>query len=578
MEHTLLSNEIDQKLIVFESNPDFADNSRGFWEFIINNTDYRTFWIVNDEKVLKQMTNKGIACGLKGSSISNEMVERAQILFSSTFEFSYKKRIEQIHIAAWHGFPLKVIGFFDNAIGDESTFDNLRVITAQTDVIPVTSRFGQVITSGMFATDPRKAFVTGFPRNDLIFHNDGKSILESIIGEKYGESKLLLYMPTMRKGLKKEGAQFDDNIFNYPDYELNKLNKKLSDLNLLLFIKTHFEDDGKINKPVYSKLDRIVFLDNTLFTDNLITIYHILNAFDLLITDYSSIFVDYLLLNRPIIFSCPDMQDYASDRGFIADDPQYLMPGSIVKNQKELLDLLEHIFREGEDDSSTCRAQLKTIYHRYSDGNSSNRLFNEVTKLMSENNLPDISKREIYNLFNDKNFRLSQYGRKECIAELYYGDVRGFLETQKFQEKYFIYPYELTHEKMTFKCNSDTIHVRFDPNITGGVLLKNFKSWVNDKQFDAYLLINGTQHDNCLLFYDEDPQIIFKLDNINTKKDVCITVEFDCCSLSFLPDDVIKELGTNFNDIKMKEKLLNEELENIKDSKIWKLTHLAIKK
>ena len=50
------------------------------------------------------------------------------------------------------------------------------------------------------------------------------------------------------------------------------------------------------------------------------------------------------------------MQDYASDRGFIVDDPQYLMPGSIVKNQEELLDLLEYIFREGKDDFSTTRA------------------------------------------------------------------------------------------------------------------------------------------------------------------------------------------------------------------------------
>lgn len=578
MEYTLSPNDIDEKLIVFESNPDFSDNSRGFWEFVINNTDYKTFWVINDEKVLKQMTNKGIACGLKGTTVSNEMVEKAKILFSSTFEFAYRKRIGQIHIAAWHGFPLKVIGFFDNAIGDESTFDNLRVITSQTDVIPVTSSFGQVITSGMFATDPRKALVTGFPRNDLVFYHDGKSILENITGENYGQSKLLLYMPTMRKGLKNEGKQFDDNIFNYHDYELDKLNEKLSDLNIFLFIKTHFEDDGKINKPVYSKLDRIVFLDNTLFTANLITIYHILNAFDLLITDYSSIFVDYLLLNRPIIFSCPDMQDYASDRGFIVDDPQYLMPGSIVKNQEELLDLLEYIFREGKDDFSTTRAMLKTIYHRYSDGNSSNRLFNEVTKLMKENSLLDISKREIYNLFNDKNFRLSQYGRKECIAELYYGDARGFLETQKFQEKYFIYPYELIHKKMTFKCNSETIHVRFDPNITGGVLLKNFKSWINDQQSNEYLLLNGTRYDDYMLFYDKDPQIVLKLDNIEVKKDVCIIVEFDCCSLSFLPDEVIKELGTKLNDMKLRESLLDEELESIKNSKIWKLAHIAIKK
>ena len=90
--------------------------------------------------------------------------------------------------------------------------------------------------------------------------------------------------------------------------------------------------------------------------------------------------------------------------------------------------------------------------------------------------------------------------------------------------------------------------------------------------------MNGTRYDDYMLFYDKDPQIVLKLDNIEVKKDVCIIVEFDCCSLSFLPDEVIKELGTKLNDMKLRESLLDEELESIKNSKIWKLAHIAIKK
>lgn len=71
--------------------------------------------------------------------------------------------------------------------------------------------------------------------------------------------------------------------------------------------------------------------------EHLCTIYHIMDAFDGLITDYSSIYVNYLLLNKPIIFSCPDIEKYKEDRGFIVDDPTLLMPGAIVKTQAQLL-------------------------------------------------------------------------------------------------------------------------------------------------------------------------------------------------------------------------------------------------
>ena len=43
--------EYDKKLMVFESCPDFSDNSRGFWEYVVKNTDYKTYWVIRDEEV-----------------------------------------------------------------------------------------------------------------------------------------------------------------------------------------------------------------------------------------------------------------------------------------------------------------------------------------------------------------------------------------------------------------------------------------------------------------------------------------------------------------------------------------------
>ena len=53
--------EYDKKLMVFESCPDFSDNSRGFWEYVVKNTDYKTYWVIRDEEVYEELKKQGKA-------------------------------------------------------------------------------------------------------------------------------------------------------------------------------------------------------------------------------------------------------------------------------------------------------------------------------------------------------------------------------------------------------------------------------------------------------------------------------------------------------------------------------------
>ena len=301
---------IDYKLMVFESHPDFSDNSRGLWEFIDKNTNYTTFWIVRDKKMLELLQKKGISCGLENSELAIKMISTARFLITSGMELAQQKRKEQIHISAWHGFPLKVIGFFEGANANPEEFDWLKVITTQTDMIIAPSRLAQLTISGMFATDPRKTKITGYPRNDYIYQTNGREELGKAIGEKLGNSKLVFYLPTMRKGLKNEGAGFENNIFNYPDWDVEALDQLLEENDTYIITKMHFADNSFFDKEDFKLPKRMIFLNTQALNEHYLTIYHIMNAFDILITDYSSVYVDYLLLNRPIILSCPDLQQY----------------------------------------------------------------------------------------------------------------------------------------------------------------------------------------------------------------------------------------------------------------------------
>ena len=248
--------------MVFESCPDFSDNSRGFWEYVVKNTDYKTYWVIRDEEVYEELKKQGVVCGLDNSEEASQMIEKAQFLISSTFDFAVQKNVGQVHVSAWHGFPLKVIGFFDSASSEEDTFDSLKVITTQTDIITATSRFSRLTLSGMFAVDPRKVKETGYPRNDIMFWSDAKKELSKLLPIDVYNSKLFFYLPTMRKGLKGEGEQFDDNIFNYLDYDADEIDWFLEKNNAYIVAKVHFADAKKYKSGDFKLPERLIFLDN----------------------------------------------------------------------------------------------------------------------------------------------------------------------------------------------------------------------------------------------------------------------------------------------------------------------------
>lgn len=98
----------------------------------------------------------------------------------------------------------------------------------------------------------------------------------------------------MRKGLKDEGEHFENNIFNYSDYDVEKIDEFLEENNIYIVTKVHFEGNKLYKQEDFKLSKRIIFLNTEIMNEHLCTIYHIMDAFDGLITDYSSIYVNYL--------------------------------------------------------------------------------------------------------------------------------------------------------------------------------------------------------------------------------------------------------------------------------------------
>lgn len=552
---------VNEKLMVFESNPDFSDNSRGLWEYVNNNTDFETCWVVKNSRILETLKNNNIVCVLKDSAEAESIIRKAKYLITSSFEFAESKNKEQVHVSAWHGFPLKLIGFFESA-SVTSDFSSLKIITTQSDIITCTSKFSQLTIGGMFSVDPRKVRITGFPRNDILFNSDGRKNLEKLTGLNLDGSKLVFYLPTMRQGLKEEGKHFNENIFNYCDYELKALDAFLEDNNAYIFAKLHFADNSYYNRSLFELPKRIIFLDTDMLLDKMLTIYHLMNAFDVLITDYSSVYVDFLLLNRPIIFSCPDIEKYKEDRGFIIDDPEFLMPGKKVKNQVELIDSLKSIF-EGVDDYRIDRKNKMMLFHSNLDGNSSKRLLEE----MINNSFTDASK-EYANLFLPNYSSLYQY-TLTGIVDCYFDKGDGYSELEK-REIHYSFDF---NQKVEFdiKLPPQTINVRFDPDRKARWILRNLEIKNQNELSLPFILVNAVEKDGDIMLVNNDSQI--HINDINDADVLHIT--FTIIDSYTNIEKLYKTINQLEQEMNITKKHLNE-VEQLNNSMInstsWKIT------
>lgn len=570
-----MNKKINDNLMVFESNPDFSDNSRGLWEYIEKNTDYETFWVIKDQKTFDLLKKHNINCGMINSDLANFMIDTAKFLITSSFEFAYQKKEKQIHVSAWHGFPLKLIGFFDSATATSNfdTFNNLKIITIQSDIITATSRLSQLTMSGLLAVDPRKVKETGFPRNDLMFCNNGKEQLKKITDIDVDNSKLILYLPTMRKGLKNEGIQFEKNIFNYPDYNPNLIDNFLEKNNAYIFTKLHFADNEYYTRENFNLPKRLIFLNTDSLNNKLLTIYHIMNAFDILITDYSSVYVDFLLLDKPIIFSCPDLSKYKQDRGFVVNDPEDLMPGAIVKKQETLIKNLNDLLR-GKDNFSKIRHEKFSLFHSHKDGNSSKRLLKEMTNLLTTD-IQDSSK-DIGKYFLPKMSPLYQY-TLNGKAEFYFDIGNGFNESSKITKFYKI---DTNNSIICFELSipKNTKNIRFDPDDIGRWILKDFLIQL-DNVAASYTVIAGKEIDNKIYLTHDDPQILINLNGNNYDK---IKITYNCIDLYLnsennineimILEDRLENLKNNLDTINKRLDISNNIISSMENSKSWKIT------
>lgn len=357
----------NNKKIVFISKPDYSDNAKAFYEFVKKKSDYSIVWIVEDLKNINNLNSDDVKIYKNYSINAILSILTSKYIFSTHNHFLSIKSKNQKYISLWHGMPLKTIYFL------EKDFDkNLKFI----DYTIATSNIMRLAMSASFNIDPRKVLVTGQPRNDYLFN--AKIDINNLVNlEKHKYNKILLYLPTYRSGVgRNEGLTNYKNIINIQLYNENNLNEFLNKNNYLLITKLHPAEEGKFKTQEYSNIKE---LNTKQLIDNEISVNELLNSVDLLITDYSSVYFDYLILDRPVLFTNMDEKEYIADRGFVFDNSSFWRPGPKVNNFNDFIkeiNILVNDFNYYKKE----RDLINSLVNVYKDNKSSERVYNQVFK------------------------------------------------------------------------------------------------------------------------------------------------------------------------------------------------------
>lgn len=344
----------DSHIWLFSStdNSHYNYNSRYLFEYVKENLPEITpLFVINDPELRNSLSSKyGKQYFIETESIQGiRQALSAGVWFTSAGLPAYGTGLhkKRLIINLWHGVPLKKIALLDPNLKKAARIYFKKIFSENYTCILTTSHELIPLMARSFAVSEYKIKVWGQPRNDGLFQkNDCREILGQLFPDLPEYTKTVLYAPTFR-----DYGQVQ--LFPFKDFDQEQLEAFLEEKNMLLFIRTHVAEQGSA-APYLGK--RIRFLGNEQAED----VTGILNIFDCLITDYSSIYIDYLLTDKPMIFLPYDRQQYLDGRGmnFDYDD---VTPGPKPETFNDFLDALS----PKEDFWKSERTRV-------------NRLFNEI--------------------------------------------------------------------------------------------------------------------------------------------------------------------------------------------------------
>lgn len=300
------------------------------------------------------------------------LAKASVIISNSRMPYFFSKSKDQTYIQTWHGTPLKKIGLdIGSATNHVIPYSAIKLAyeseAKMVDIFVSPSPYATDRFRTSFNLQDYQLLELGYPRNDLLVSKRGDDLYVDSLKLKFGiqqNSKVILYAPTYRdNNLDNLGVHRTINLLSTPAFT-EKFGR-----DVVFLVRGHYFSE--------IELDNDQFIDVSHIND----INELYLVSDALITDYSSVFFDYSLLDRPIYFYMPDYDVYEKEvRGFYLKVPEQL-PGRVFYNSDQLADAII------DDGFELCNHRdFNLLYNPHEDGYSSGRYVDYLLNLICELN------------------------------------------------------------------------------------------------------------------------------------------------------------------------------------------------
>ncbi|MGE4291550.1 MAG: CDP-glycerol glycerophosphotransferase family protein [Desulfovibrio sp.] len=326
------------------------------------------FFLTLNPAVHRELRSAGLPCELFPEGDSVRRVASAGTLVADDFHYKDSPLAPLVDgarvVQLWHGVGFKKIGFLEAESGIDLPEDRrtyLRRMYSGYDAVLSTSPF---YTEHLFSTSfgAGEIIEAGYPRNDVFFRPPTKHDMVASDPQLYGVVRRLaktrtvgLFVPTFRDG----GGDF----LTQGALDLPRMDAELERINAALVVKMHS----------FSNHYKGFTFRNILHCPNHLDIYPLMPLFHCMITDYSSIFTDHLLLDKPQIFFPYDREQYTALNRELQFDYDWITPGPKAMDQQGLLDCLRDV-AEGRDSHAEQRQKIAELAFAHHDGKAGERL------------------------------------------------------------------------------------------------------------------------------------------------------------------------------------------------------------
>lgn len=362
-----------KNLIIFESfnGRQYSDNPRAIYEYLKKHQPhFQMIWSV-DKRYLKNFENHDLKRIQKYSLKWFLLFFTAKYwVTNSRFPEWYPKSKKTTYLQTWHGTPLKKLGI---------DIENVKISGTNTDdykksFVKEASKWDYLISPNKYSTEifkrafgyQKQVIETGYPRNDILINENNEKTIQKIKKEAKLpiDKKILLYAPTWR-----DDEHANDGKYKFKlQLDLERMKKSLGD-EYIVILRLHYLISEELELENYKN-----FAYNFSMYEDIRDLYLIS---DILITDYSSVFFDFGILEKPILFYVYDIDNYRDElRGFYFDF-EYNSPGPLLKTTDEIIEVIKELKNQKQYYIEKAK-EFKEKFNSLEDGEATKRVVERV--------------------------------------------------------------------------------------------------------------------------------------------------------------------------------------------------------